>query len=182
MGTVSEQGPCVVVLCLIACKKEASRSKGDTSEVSAKGTPMFKLVSDTDEQAQKQSFGKENSPYLNEVVGVACCVTVLLSAGTGRHGRNSTGPTTKAEDQQYIKGGGRSTKFPRKNPQLVCLFWSGIHGHRLFSTDRENRSPLSTPGLIKVGVFVEVWLQSLRRSVCRLEMLIGVVLTRPSRC
>ena len=53
--------PYTVILCLIACKKEAPRSKGDTGEVSAKGTPMLKSVSDTDKQVEKQSFDKKNN-------------------------------------------------------------------------------------------------------------------------
>ncbi|GMN28225.1 hypothetical protein TIFTF001_044212 [Ficus carica] len=35
---------CIIVLCLISCKREAPPSKGDTSELSAKGTPMLKSV------------------------------------------------------------------------------------------------------------------------------------------
>ncbi|GMN67637.1 hypothetical protein TIFTF001_036689 [Ficus carica] len=51
--------PCAVVLHLVACKREAPRSKGHTSRMSTKGTPMLKSVSGTDEQVEKQSFGKE---------------------------------------------------------------------------------------------------------------------------
>ncbi|GMN60546.1 hypothetical protein TIFTF001_029626 [Ficus carica] len=186
---------CVVILCLIACKRGASRSQGDTSRVCAKGTLILKSISGTDEQAEKQSvchgFGYSSDPdgsysewsrwvdmlrayggeclhqgrskdkYNNrewmsgvrwcKVVGVACCAAVLLSVGTGRRGRNSTGPTTQAKDQQYIRGGGRSTRFSGKNPQLVCLVWSDIHGHRLFSTDRENRSICSCAACLLVN-------------------------------
>ena len=45
--------PYVVVLCLIICKRETPRSKGDTSGVSAKGTSILKSVSGTDQQAKK---------------------------------------------------------------------------------------------------------------------------------
>lgn len=33
-----------VILHLVGCKREVSMSKGDTSRVSVKGTPMFKPV------------------------------------------------------------------------------------------------------------------------------------------
>ena len=55
---------CAVVLCLIACKREAPQSKGYTNGVPIKGTPMFKSVSSTDEQVETQSFDKENNSYL----------------------------------------------------------------------------------------------------------------------
>ncbi|GMN44860.1 hypothetical protein TIFTF001_014043 [Ficus carica] len=100
--------PCAVVLCRISCKRKAPRSKGDTSEVSAKGTLMFKSVSGTDKQVEERSFDKENSPYLRAgiryngryrtsgvrwygVVGVECYVIVLLLAGTRQRDKGNAG-------------------------------------------------------------------------------------------
>ena len=54
------------MLRLVTCEKEASRSKGDTNGVSAKGTPMLKSVRGTYEQVKKQSFDKVISSYLSE--------------------------------------------------------------------------------------------------------------------
>ncbi|GMN69935.1 hypothetical protein TIFTF001_038981 [Ficus carica] len=59
-GITRRDQHCTVMLRLVTCKREALRSKGDTSRVSTKGTPMLKSVRDIDELAKKQSFGKEN--------------------------------------------------------------------------------------------------------------------------
>ncbi|GMN33013.1 hypothetical protein TIFTF001_044748 [Ficus carica] len=109
---------------------------------------------------------------LRAVVGVACCAMVLLSTGTGRHGRNSTGPTTQAEVQQCS---GKCCPYQYYGPDsdMLGLFTSEKVVFRCRRNYTINRSPLSTPGLIKVGVFVEVWLRSLRRSARRLKMLVG---------
>ena len=56
-GITWRDQPCTVMLRLVARKREAPQSKGDTS---IKGTPMLKSVRGTDVQAKKQSFGKEN--------------------------------------------------------------------------------------------------------------------------
>ena len=47
-------------------KDKRPQSNGDTSEVSTNGTLMLKSESDTNEQAEKHSFGKEISSYLSE--------------------------------------------------------------------------------------------------------------------
>lgn len=59
-GITEHDLPYIIVLCLVTCKEEVPRSKGNTSEVSVKGTPILKLVRGIDKQAKKQSLGKAN--------------------------------------------------------------------------------------------------------------------------
>lgn len=56
--------PCIVVLRLVAYKREAPGSKEDISGVSAKGTMMLKSAMGTDEQAYKQSLSKAKLDHI----------------------------------------------------------------------------------------------------------------------
>ncbi|GMN47760.1 hypothetical protein TIFTF001_016936 [Ficus carica] len=94
-----------LVLRLVACKREVPRSKGNTS---AKGTPMLKSVFHTSSGPQVTLMGRipsdpggDKDRYSDRyqmssvrwyrVVGVACALTVWLSASMGQRGRSSRG-------------------------------------------------------------------------------------------
>ncbi|GMN28136.1 hypothetical protein TIFTF001_044771 [Ficus carica] len=54
-----------VAIRLVACKREAPRSKGDTSVVSAKGTPILKSVITLMNKQRSKVLARKNCPYLN---------------------------------------------------------------------------------------------------------------------
>ncbi|GMN20700.1 hypothetical protein TIFTF001_043150 [Ficus carica] len=95
-----------------------------------------------------------------QAAGTACRAKVLLLVGTGRHDVGNEGPTAQAGlsscprsatrvgptsldysplrvhsgEQQHSGDGDRSIRFPGEHFRTLCLIWSDVHGHQLFST------------------------------------------------
>ncbi|GMN44761.1 hypothetical protein TIFTF001_013956 [Ficus carica] len=77
---------CTIVLCLISCKREAPPSKGDTSGVSAKGTPMLKSAFFMGSGTRMTLMGCILSDPV--LVRVASTVLVRLGGEGWRQGRS----------------------------------------------------------------------------------------------
>ncbi|GMN44810.1 hypothetical protein TIFTF001_014000 [Ficus carica] len=114
------------MLRLVACKREVPRSKGDTSEVSDKGTPILKSVRNTDEQAKKQSFGR-HAPAVQMLdlhLTDATCPTIRVMGGD-----TGIGVSTGA-DSKYCVMQSSGCGVLCHNPVVsrYGIAWQGQHG------------------------------------------------------